>query len=484
MRVLFLNPPFMGGAYSRTSRSPAITKSGTVYYPFWLAYSAGLTESDDRFEVKLVDAAAEGWSQDDVLKLAREFRPRLVVIDTSTASIYADTEIGTQIKQALGDCFVVLTGTHVTAVPEETLAGAPAIDAVAKGEHDATLLELARVLEAGGDPATLTGLVVRDADFIRVNPDRALIKDLDALPLVSATYKKHLDVYKYFFSAAQYPMVMIITSRGCPYKCAWCVYPQTLHREKFRARSAENVVAEFDYIHSALPLVNEIGIEDDLFVADRRRLRRICELLIDRPYRINWWCDTRTDLSYEDMRLMKEAGCRLLIAGFESASQETLDAIRKGTQADDAFTFCESADKAGLLIHGCFVFGQIGENRESMRKTLDLALQLPIDNAQFFPMMVYPGTTAYEWARTNGYLKTTDYRQWLTPDGLHNSVVDTPDLKSDEVVAFCNQARKEFYLRPRYVLKKALQSLTDLQEARRNLKGARKLVAHMAKAVF
>ena len=416
--------------------------------------------------------------------MARDFQPRLVVIDTSTASIYSDTDLGTQIKQAIGDTFVVLTGTHVTAVPEETLTAAPTIDAVAKGEHDATILDLARTLARGGDPAHVPGLVVRSGGSICAGADRPLIKDLDSLPFVSRTYKKHLDINQYFFSAAQYPMVMIITSRGCPYKCAWCVYPQTMHREKFRARSAENVVAEFDYIHSELPAVNEIGIEDDLFVADRRRLRKICRLLIDRPYRIHWWCDTRTDLSFEDMRLMKEAGCRLLIAGFESASQQTLDAIRKGTQADDAFTFCESAKKTGLLIHGCFVFGQIGEDRQSMRQTLDLALKLPTDNAQFFPMMVYPGTAAYEWARAGGYLKTTDYRQWLTPEGLHNSVVDTPDLKSEEVVAFCDRARKEFYVRPRYVLKKALQSLTNLQEARRNLKGARKLMAHMARAML
>ena len=123
MKILSLNPPFKTsfGCFSRTSRSPAITKSGTIYYPIWLCYVAGVLE-DAGHEVKVIDSCAFEYDLEKTLQLINEFKPELAVLDTSTPSIYEDVKTGTEIKKILPDCFVVLMGTHPTALPEETLS--------------------------------------------------------------------------------------------------------------------------------------------------------------------------------------------------------------------------------------------------------------------------------------------------------------------------------------------------------------------------
>ena len=141
MKILCLNPPFKTeyGRFSRTSRSPAITKSGTIYYPIWLCYVAGVLE-DAGHEVKVIDSCAYGYDLEATLRIVAEFKPEMVVIDTSTPSIYNDVKAGSEIKKILPDTFVVLMGTHPTALPEETLllsnGSSPPYPPLLKGEGD------------------------------------------------------------------------------------------------------------------------------------------------------------------------------------------------------------------------------------------------------------------------------------------------------------------------------------------------------------
>jgi hypothetical protein len=123
--------------------------------------------------------------------------------------------------------------------------------------------------------------------------------------------------------------------------------------------------------------------------------------------------------------------------------------------------------------------GGPGETQDSLATTLALAKALDPDTAQFFPLMVYPGTEAYEWARHQGYLATDDFSQWLTPDGLHNTVVSQPGLGAEELVAWCDQARRAFYLRPRYVAARAWEIVAHPAEAGRILRAARAFSRHL-----
>lgn len=149
MNILMLNPPFIG-KFSRTSRSPAITKGGTIYYPFWLAYATGVLERKG-FNVRLIDAPAEGMTTEDVIERIKEFIPKLVILDTSTPSIYNDIRVGEAIRDAFPNSYIVLVGTRPSALPEETLQLSEKINAVATREYDYTLRDLAYVLQDKND---------------------------------------------------------------------------------------------------------------------------------------------------------------------------------------------------------------------------------------------------------------------------------------------------------------------------------------------
>lgn len=469
MKILLLNPPFKDGRFSRTSRSPAITKSGTLYYPFWLAYAAGVLEKEN-FRVKLIDCPARGIVRDGVIKIAKDFGPDLVVVDTSTPSIYNDAEIASLIKNSLEDAFIILVGTHPSSLPAETLSLSKDINAVAIGEYDYTIRDLAKALEENKDLRSVQGISFRHGDEVIHNEKRLLIEDLDGLPFVSQVYKRHLDIKDYFFAASLYPFVMIITGRGCPHQCSFCVYPQVFHSRNYRVRSPENVADEFEYIVKELPDVKEIGIEDDTFTVDKNRVRRVCELIIKRNLKIPWYANTRADLDFETMKVMKEAGSKLLVVGFESGSQEILDKINKEIRLEDMVRFNRDAKRAGLLLHGCFMVGNPGETFKTLSETLKFALSLDCDTAQFFPLMAYPGTEAYDWAKERDYIGSNDFSDWVTDDGLHNAVLETEALSSRDLLDFCGYARRRFYLRPGYILHKSLKSLSDRGEFIRTFK--------------
>jgi radical SAM superfamily enzyme YgiQ (UPF0313 family) len=246
-------------------------------------------------------------------------------------------------------------------------------------------------------------------------------------------------------------------------------------------RSAENVVAEFEYILENFPDVKEVGIEDDTFTANIARVKNICDRLISKGInkKVKWWANARVNLDLETMQLMKAAGCRLIIPGFESGTQKILDNINKGIRVQQSIQYAKNARKAKLLVHGCFMVGNPGETRETMKQTLAFAKKLDLDTAQFYPLIPYPGTKAYTWAAEHGYLKTSNFSEWLTEDGLHSTVVSRPDLTAQDLVEFCSYARRAFYLRVSYILRKTLQSLLSLDEARRNFKALKTFMKYL-----
>jgi radical SAM superfamily enzyme YgiQ (UPF0313 family) len=478
MNVLLLNPPFHP-KYSRSQRSPAVIKSGVMYYPIWLAYATGVLEQDG-FNVKLVDAPAAGYDLRYILDLAEKFRPRLVVLDTSTPSIYHDVKVAEAIKNRVSDVFILLVGPHVSALPEASLQLSPVVDAVARREYDYTVRDLAQLLDGGGDMSTIQGLSYRGNDGTLVhNADRPFIKDLDSLPFVSQVYMRHLRVENYFYSITRYPEMAIIAGRGCPYQCTYCLWPQTLTGHGNRRRSVANVADEFEFIAHELPQVREIFIEDDTLTLNRKYAVALAQELIRRDNCLPFTANSRADVDYETLRLLKQAGLRLLCVGFESGDQNVLDATRKKITLEQFYDFRKAARRAKVLIHGCFMAGNSGESRESLEKTLQLAKKLNTDTAQFFPVMVYPGTEAYQEAKHNRYLMTEDYREWLTPGGLHRSTVSHSGLSAEDLVAWCDRARRSFYLRPRYIANKMWEILAHPAEARRIIKATRVFVKYL-----
>jgi anaerobic magnesium-protoporphyrin IX monomethyl ester cyclase len=440
----------------------------------WLSYATGVLEKND-FHATLFDCPADNIQISDIKVFVKNHKPRLVVIDTSTPSIYDDLQIGEIIKSINPDTFIVLVGPHVSALPEDTLNCSQDVDAVAMHEYEYTLLDLANSLKNNTDWRSIPGLCYRVNGKIIRNPKREFIKDLDSIPFVSSVYKRHLNYKNYFYAHSRYPILTIITGRGCPYQCIYCVYPQTFSGRKVRYRSIENVVEEIEFILKEFPDVKEVMFEDDTLTLNKNRCFEFAEEILRRNIRFNWSANSRADVDLETLKILKRAGARLLCVGIESGDQSLLDKMKKNLNLEQVRQFFQDAKKAGILIHGCFLVGVPGETKESLQKTLSLAKELNPDTAQFFPIMVYPGTEAYQWAQEQNYLITNDFRQWVTEDGLHNCVISRPGLSNKDLVEFCDNSRREFYLRPSYITKKIMMSLTSYHEFKRLVKGARSL---------
>ena len=428
MTVCFINPPFKSeyGKFSRESRSPSIGHSGVLYYPLWLIYAACVAEKNG-FEVAFIDAPAKrlNWAQTLTRVRNEAADAKLFVFDTSTPSIYSDVSFAAAIKDLYPEAFVMLVGTHPSATAEETMGISPKIDGIARHEYDYIVRDTAIAIRDGLDLATVPGLTWRNRDRVIHNPDAEHITDLDNIPYASNFIKRHLSVTDYVFPAAAYPAIQIFTGRGCPAQCNFCVYPQTLHGHQYRLRSPENVIGEIEYIRKNIPEVKEIVFEDDTFTINKKRITEICNLIIERKIKIRWLCNARVNLDYETMCLMKKAGCHLIIPGIESVNQQILNNIHKGTTVEQIEQYVKNARKAGLMIHACYMVGNQGETRETMEATLAAAMRFKTDTAQFFPLIPYPGTGAYNWAKSNGYINGR-YDEYVHEDGTLNCIINTP----------------------------------------------------------
>ena len=197
--------------------------------------------------------------------------------------------------------------------------------------------------------------------------------------------------------------------------------------------------------------------------------------------RFKWLCNARVNtLDLETMKLMKRAGCRLVIPGIESGNQTILNNIKKGTNLKQVEEYIKNTKKAGLLVHACYMVGNQGETKETMQDTLHLALKLNTDTAQFFPLIPYPGTEAYDWAKSNNYIQD-GYDHYCKEDGTHNCVISLPGITAQELVDFCDYARKKYYLRPRYIFYRLKQGIKDPEDLKRSLKAFGRLKSYLFK---
>lgn len=448
----------------------------------FLSYAAGNAEADGN-EIQLIDSPAMDLDLEATVERIRPFDPELLILSTSTPSILNDLKVVRRLKEEFGKPIAIM-GTHASAEPLESLEMEPALDYCIIGEADRTVCKLAKLLQGEiANPSDIAGLAFRTPDGkTDFQPEGPKITDLDNIPWVSKTYHKYLySCYKrYFYGANLNPIIVILSGRGCPNRCSYCVIPQTINGHVFRKRSPEDIVNELEYIVKNFEDLGEVFFEDDTFTADPKHVRAICELILERKLKITWSCNARADVPLDLLQLMKKAGGREMCVGFESASPEVLQNIHKGVKnTDKAIEFTKNARKAGLLVHGCFMVGNPGDTPETLRMTLNYAKKLNPNTAQFYPIMAYPGTEAYKEALESGALKTKDYGQWLDKDGFHRTTIQRGELTSQALVDFCDKARREFYLRPSYIIRQGIMSIKNPRERYRVFRGFKTLVKHL-----
>lgn len=452
MKTLLLNPPsfegFDGGA---GARYPATREITTFWYPTWLAYPAGLIRQS-----RLLDAPSHGVTPQETVRISGDFE--LAVIFTSTAGFANDVRLAEMMKAANPGLKTAFVGPHVSVLPEKSLRASPAIDVVVRKEFDHAVAEIA----SGKSLEEIPGISFRKGAGIIHNPDRPLLEDLDSLPFVVEIYKRDLDFKKYNIPFLRHPYVSFYTSRGCPALCTFCLWPQTMSGHRLRTRSVSSVASEVKRAMELFPDAREIFFDDDTFAWNRQRTLELCRAF--RPMHFTWSCNARVNTDYETLREMRSAGCRLLVAGFESGDPAILKNIKKGATVEQSREFMKNCRRLGFAVHGDFQVGHPGETKETIEKTINFAMELDPDTIQVSISHPFPGTRFYDYLVENGYLTRADMAD---SQGHQLPNIEYPGLSRKEIAGAIYDFYGRYYFRPRIVFRIITRALWHSDDRRR-----------------
>jgi hopanoid biosynthesis associated radical SAM protein HpnJ len=453
LKTLFLNPPsfenFDGGAGSRW---PATREIESYWYPVWLAYPAGMLEG-----ARLLDAPPHHISAEQTIEIAKDYE--FLVLFTSTPGFPGDIGLSKAIKAVNPKIKIAFVGPHVSVLPEKSLRDCPDIDFIVRKEFDFAVVDYAK----GKPLAEIPGVsFLKDGKIVH-NPDAPQIQDLDSLPHVTDVYKRDLDVTRYNVPFLLNPYVSLYTTRGCPAQCTFCLWPQTLSGHPWRKRSTDDVAAEMAKVKQYWPEVKEFFFDDDTFNIQKARTIELCTKL--KPLGLTWSCTSRVTTDYETLKAMKEAGCRLLIVGYESGDQQILKNIKKGATIERARQFTKDCHKLGLVIHGDFIMGLPGETRETINNTIKFAKELDVETIQVSVAHAYPGTELYDYAVKNGFIVGDNK---MVDEGGHQLAhIEYPGLPADEILSAVHRFYDEYYFRPKAVFRILRKAAFDANDRRR-----------------
>jgi len=481
--ILLVNPPAPDrGIWIRSQhRVGRRSREGMIWPQADLAQMAALFP-DHRVEI--IDAIPQRMTWAAFEHLLREKQPRYYVTQVTAPTLQNDM-YGVFLARSLGATTVAF-GTHVTPLPRATLEDYPALDFVLRGEPELTLRELVDTLEGrvagdedsawwpdlppdfadrlrrlftgadpdwrpawlGADPARrrllipcIKGLAWRDGQEIVLNADRPFIADLDLLPL-----PRHdlLPLKKYRAPLVGGPYDFIVTSRGCPAACRFCI-KNVSYGNSVRFRSPENVLAEVEYLVGLG--VRAIHMYADCFTLNRDHVMGICEGIISHGLKVRWTCNSRVDFVDEEMlQAMARAGCWMISWGIESGDEGMLRRMHKGITRQQVEQALRWAKKAGIWNWGYFIIGLPGETEESIRRTIDFARHLPLDLTLFHIAAPHPGTPFFFEVVENGWFRPGTC--WEEVDMDRSTVLDYPHLRAEDLERWAQRAFRAWALRP------------------------------------
>jgi anaerobic magnesium-protoporphyrin IX monomethyl ester cyclase len=441
--------------------------------------SAATLLKNDGFEVCWADGVAQNWSYEFFLKRFREVNPDIVVMEAKTPILKQIWSIIDHLKDEKPNAKFVLTGDHVTALPEESFKKSKLDYALTGGDWDFSLLKLTQHLR--GDSSLPKGLWYRSSTEIKNTGQFELMENLDELPFIDRVLTKWWLYYENWYKRKPFSYVMAgrdcwwRRAGGCTF-CAWTVlYP------KFRVRSPERHLDEIgDLIENHH--VREIFDDTGTFPSGKW-LKKFCEGMIERGYNdeVLFSCNFRYDqISRDVCKLMKRAGFRLLKVGLESASQETLDRINKGIRVQQIIDGSKIAKEAGLDIHLTLMVGYPWETSDDAVRTLMLAKKLMesghADVLQSTIVTPYPGTKLHQQALELNWFKIDpqDYDRY----DMTESPFKIEGMTSEEIVRICDEIYK-IYLSPKYVFRRLMKSLSSLDDLGLSLRGAKAVIGHV-----
>lgn len=454
MFVLLINPPRL------ISKGNIWKKIDRALPPLGLAYIASYLEKKG-VGVLMLDLQVEQISPMQLQSYLKEVKPDFIGIGSTTVEIDAALNIAKLAKEVFPQAKTVLGGVHPSIMADDVLSY-PAVDFVIRGEGEETLYELVSSFQ---NVSNILGLSYKENGNLRHNPARAVIEDLDTMPLPAYHL---LPMDKYRPSLGNYkrlPATSMIATRGCPGRCTFCY--TGISGKKTRVRSAKNLLDEIKLLQKDYK-IKEISFYDDTFTAFKENVRELCERIIREKNDITWSCMSRVDFVDEEiLRLMKRAGCHQIGYGVESASSEILKNIRKPIPIELTRKKIKLTKDAGIDVRAMFMLGNPGETEETLKETINFAIELNPDLAIFNIVTPFPGTEMYAWAKENGYLLDLKWHEF----DLANVAMRLPAVSVEKIQYYYKTAYKKFYMRPSYLLRRILKirTLIDLKNSIKSL---------------
>jgi anaerobic magnesium-protoporphyrin IX monomethyl ester cyclase len=440
--------------------------------PVWASLLAAFIRRRG-FSVMVLDAEAENLTPDETAQRIDEMDPLLAVVvvyghqpSASTQNMTVSGLICKALKELSPERKLALVGGHVAALPQRTLEE-EAADFVCTGEGPYTVLELLQAAKSTSpDYSKVRGICYWEESTIVSTACAPLVKDLDhEMPelawdlLPMEKYRAHN--WHCFGDQQREPYASLYTTFGCPYHCSFCCIQAPFKSgekeagwkesvNSYRFWSPQAVIAQIDKLVQEYGVRN-IKIADEMFVLNPRHILGICDAIIERGYDLNIWAYARVDTVKDGMLdKLKRAGFNWLAFGIEAASERVRDDVDKGFGQEEIFRTIEKVRGAGINVIANYIFGLPEDNLESMQATLDLALELNCEFANFYSAMAYPGSQLYSLAIKEG---------WPLPEkwsGYSQHAVDTLPLPTKylsgaEVLRFRDHAFQVYFTSPRYL---------------------------------
>lgn len=443
MRIAFVDGPWPGHGH-RTQRWAHKNPGGNINPPpLFQMYAAAVCRREGH-EVRLWDCPAREMGYPELLAELAPFRPELVVVNSSTPSFDHDLTLIRQVKAAL-DAVVAVVGPHVTALAEQVLSGHPEIDLIALGEYDETIADLAANLSS---PRKVRGVAFRENGQPARSEARPPIADLDSLPHPTWDLVDINLYWESMFPRRKRPAATIMSSRGCNFRCSFCLYPQVLFPGKLRMRSLESVAGEIEWLRDDYG-ARFFYFEDDNFTASWQRLEELCELMIERRLGVTWGCLSRIDgVTRERVQLMRRAGCFLIKYGVESGVQGHIDHIEKKIKLDKVIQAFQLTRQAGIYTHATVMLGLPGETFETIKTTRSFVRKLAPDSVQFSICTPFPGTKFWDECVANGWV---EYERWEDFDGVCGGVLSYPHLHRTAMRKAVEDSYLDYYSSPAHI---------------------------------
>lgn len=442
MKVLLINPSItQKEVYAKYS-------AGAPFLPpLGLCYLAAVLVEEGH-QTKILDCVAENLSLSQLQKEVDEFKPSLVGVTSTTVSYEAAQETIDAIKEMDHGIKTVLGGAHISALPQATMEESENVDIGVFREGEHTLVEIVERLEKRETLEGVKSTIVKQNGRLIMNKPRDPIKNLDEIPFPARHLLKDLRLYSHTpFRGAKF-MTTMITSRGCPFHCGFC--DQAVFGRVWRYHSPEYVIAEMSFLKEKYG-IDFISFEDDNFMLSKKRTIEICQRMVKNNLNLFWSCLGHVnEVDDEVLQWMKKAGCQTIYLGIESGSPRILDLINKKASINEIRKGVEKIKAHKISVTGSFILGLPTETKEDMEKTIDFALNLPLDGVTFFIFTPYPNTPLRELAFKHG--KVSD--KWKKYSGHPGSLPFIPDGMDEEfLLNIQKQAYRRFLLRPSYLVK-------------------------------